>query len=123
MFTLLIRILKVHFLILSLLMSSNAVLSQSNNNLSSGKIFQAEENVELKQKIYQLNKVVRQKFGCGVHVICALGVVAGVGSCFGNRSGYKERFRVAKLFITIARNGFCFPRHHKPRNCMMTLST
>jgi hypothetical protein len=35
-------------------MSSNAVLSQPNNNLSSGKIFQAEENVELKQKIYQL---------------------------------------------------------------------
>ena len=54
MFTLLIRIIKVHFLILALLMSSNAVLSQPNNNLSSGKIFQAEENVELKQKIYQL---------------------------------------------------------------------
>ncbi|MCH1612601.1 MAG: tetratricopeptide repeat protein, partial [Flavobacteriales bacterium] len=54
MFTQLKRIIKVHFLILTLLMSSNAVLSQPNNNLSSGKIFQTEENVELKQKIYQL---------------------------------------------------------------------
>jgi len=54
MFTQLIRIIKVHFLILVLLMSSNAVLSQSDNNLSSGKIFQPDENVELKQKIYQL---------------------------------------------------------------------
>ena len=54
MFNLLIRIIKVHFLLLILLISSNTVLSQPNNNLSSGKIFQAEENVELKQKIYQL---------------------------------------------------------------------
>ena len=35
-------------------MSSNTVLSQPNSNLNSGRIFQAEENVELKQKIYQL---------------------------------------------------------------------
>ena len=54
MFTLLIRKFKVHFLSALLLMSSNTVLSQPNNNLSSGKIFQVEENVELKQKIYQL---------------------------------------------------------------------
>lgn len=54
MFYLLLRKIKVHFLLVSLLMSSNTVLSQSNNNLSSGKIFQPEENVELKQKIYQL---------------------------------------------------------------------
>lgn len=54
MFTLLLRILKVHFLLLTLLMSSNTVVSQPNNNLSSGKIFQADENIELKQKIYQL---------------------------------------------------------------------
>ena len=54
MFTLLNRIIKVHYLLLTLLMSGNAVVSQPNNNLSSGKIFQAQENVELKQKIYQL---------------------------------------------------------------------
>jgi tetratricopeptide (TPR) repeat protein len=54
MFTLLIRHIKVRFLLLTLLMSGNAVVSQSNNNLSSGKIFQPQKNVELKQKIYQL---------------------------------------------------------------------
>lgn len=54
MFYLLLRKIKVHFLLVLLLMSSYTVLSQSNNNLSSGKIFQPEENVELKQKIYQL---------------------------------------------------------------------
>jgi len=50
----LIRIIKVHFLLLLLLMSSNTVVSQPNNNLGSGKIFQGKKNVELKQKIYQL---------------------------------------------------------------------
>ena len=35
-------------------MSGNPVLSQTRNNLNSGKIFQEEDNVELKQKIYQL---------------------------------------------------------------------
>jgi len=54
MFTLLNRIIKVHYLLLTLLMSGNAVVSQPNNNLSSGKIFQAQENVELKEKIYEL---------------------------------------------------------------------
>ena len=54
MFTLLIRTLKVHFLLLILLMSGNEVVAQANANLNSGKIFQEEENVELKQKIYQL---------------------------------------------------------------------
>ena len=42
MFNLLIRKFKVHFLSSLLLMSSNAVLSQPNNNLNSGKIFQAD---------------------------------------------------------------------------------
>ena len=54
MFNQLIRIIKVHFLLLLLLMSSNTVVSQPNNNLGSGKIFQGKKNVELKQKIYQL---------------------------------------------------------------------
>lgn len=54
MLNLLIRYIKVRFLLLALLMSGNAVVSQSNNNLSSGKIFQPQKNVELKQKIYQL---------------------------------------------------------------------
>jgi len=54
MFYQLIRIIKVHFLLLLLLMSSNTVVSQPNNNLGSGKIFQGKKNVELKQKIYQL---------------------------------------------------------------------
>ena len=54
MFTLLIRILKVHFLILTLLMSSNAVVSQS-NNLSSGKTFNdTDSKAEIKEKIYEL---------------------------------------------------------------------
>jgi tetratricopeptide (TPR) repeat protein len=35
-------------------MSSNTVVTQIDNNLSSGKIFQPQKNVELKQKIYQL---------------------------------------------------------------------
>jgi len=54
MLTLLNKILKVHFLLIILLMSGNPVLSQTRNNLNSGKIFQEEDNVELKQKIYQL---------------------------------------------------------------------
>ena len=54
MFSQLNRLIKVHFLMILLLMSGNAVLSQPNSNLNSGRIFQAEENVELKQKIYQL---------------------------------------------------------------------
>ena len=54
MFTLLIRILKVHFLLLTLLMSSNAVCSQTNSSLNSSRIFDIDESLELKQKIYQL---------------------------------------------------------------------
>ena len=54
MFTLLIRILKVHFLLLILLMSSNTVVSQS-NNLSSGKTFNdTDSKAEIKEKIYEL---------------------------------------------------------------------
>jgi len=54
MFTLLIRILKVHFLLLILLMSSNTVVSQS-NNLSSGKTFpDTDSKAEIKEKIYEL---------------------------------------------------------------------
>ena len=54
MFTQLIRILKVHFLILILLMSSNTVVSQS-NNLSSGKTFpDTDSKAEIKEKIYEL---------------------------------------------------------------------
>ena len=54
MFTLLIRILKVHFLLLILLMSSNSVVSQS-NNLSSGKTFNdTDSKAEIKEKIYEL---------------------------------------------------------------------
>ena len=54
MFYLLLRKIKVHFLLVALLMSSNTVVTQIDNNLSSGKIFQPQKNVELKQKIYQL---------------------------------------------------------------------
>ena len=55
MFTLLIRSLKVHFLLLSLLMSSNSVVSQSNNNLSTGKTFAlTDSKAEIKEKIYEL---------------------------------------------------------------------
>ena len=54
MFTLLIRILKVHFLLLILLMSSNTIVSQS-NNLSSGKTFNdTDSKAEIKEKIYEL---------------------------------------------------------------------
>ena len=54
MFTPLIRILKVHFLLLILLMSSNTVVSQS-NNLSSGKTFNdTDSKAEIKEKIYEL---------------------------------------------------------------------
>ena len=54
MFTLLIRILKVHFLLLILLMSSNTVVSQF-NNLSSGKTFpDTDSKAEIKEKIYEL---------------------------------------------------------------------
>lgn len=54
MFTPLIRILKVHFLLLILLMSSNTVVSQS-NNLSSGKTFpDTDSKAEIKEKIYEL---------------------------------------------------------------------
>ena len=54
MFTLLIRILKVHFLLLILLMSSNTIVSQS-NNLSSGKTFpDTDSKAEIKEKIYEL---------------------------------------------------------------------
>ena len=54
MFTLLIKILKVHFLLLILLMSSNTVVSQS-NNLSSGKTFpDTDSKAEIKEKIYEL---------------------------------------------------------------------
>lgn len=55
MFTLLLRILKVHFLLLTLLMSSNTVVSQSNNNLSTGKTFSlTDSKAEIKEKIYEL---------------------------------------------------------------------
>ena len=54
MLTLLIKKNNILFLFILLLMSSNAVPAQSNSNLNSGKIFQNEQNVELKQKIYQL---------------------------------------------------------------------
>ena len=54
MFYLLLRKIKVHFLLVALLMSSNTVVTQIDNNLSSGMIFQPQKNVELKQKIYQL---------------------------------------------------------------------
>ena len=55
MFTLLIRSFKVHFLLLTLLMSSNAVVSQSNNNLSTGKTFAlTDSKAEIKEKIYEL---------------------------------------------------------------------
>ena len=55
MFYLLLRILKVHFLLLTLLMSSNTVVSQSNNNLSTGKTFSlTDSKAEIKEKIYEL---------------------------------------------------------------------
>ena len=55
MFALLIRIIKVHFLLLSLLMSGSAVVSQTNADLSSGKTFSSlDEMKELKDEIYQL---------------------------------------------------------------------
>jgi len=55
MFTLLIRIIKVHFLLLSLLISGSAVVSQTNADLSSGKTFSSlDEMKELKDEIYQL---------------------------------------------------------------------
>ncbi len=54
MYALLIRIIKVHFLLLTLLMSSNAVCSQTNSSLNSSRIFDIDESLELKQKIYQL---------------------------------------------------------------------
>ena len=55
MFYLLLRILKVHFLLLTLLMSSNAVVSQSDNNLSTGKTFAlTDSKAEIKEKIYEL---------------------------------------------------------------------
>jgi len=54
MFSQLIRILKVHFLLLILLMSSNAVVSQS-NNLSTGKTFsETDSKAEIKEKIYEI---------------------------------------------------------------------
>ena len=54
MFTLLYKILLPIILFFTLLMSGVAVPAQSNSNLNTGKIFHDEENVELKQKIYQL---------------------------------------------------------------------
>mgnify|MGYP006091595831 CR=1 FL=1 len=54
MYALLIRIIKVHFLLFTLLMSSNAVFSQTNSSLNSSRIFDIDESLELKQKIYQL---------------------------------------------------------------------
>ena len=55
MFSLLIRTLKVHFLLLILLTSSNAVVSQSDNNLSTGKTFAlTDSKAEIKEKIYEL---------------------------------------------------------------------
>ena len=55
MFTPLIRFFKVLFLLLTLLMSSNAVVSQSNNNLNSGKTFpETDLKGEIKEKIYEL---------------------------------------------------------------------
>ena len=55
MFNLLIRFFKVLFLLLTLLMSSNAVVSQSNNNLNSGKTFpETDLKGEIKEKIYEL---------------------------------------------------------------------
>ena len=55
MFNLLIRIFRIHFLLLTLLMSGSAVVSQTNANLSSGKTFSSLDDMkELKDEIYQL---------------------------------------------------------------------
>ena len=55
MFTLLKRKNITYLILLILLMSSNAVLSQSDFNLNSGKTFSKhDKNLELKEKIYQL---------------------------------------------------------------------
>ena len=55
MLSLLKRLIKIHFLSLSLLMSGSAVVSQTNTDLSSGKTFSSLDHMkELKDEIYQL---------------------------------------------------------------------
>jgi tetratricopeptide (TPR) repeat protein len=54
MFNLLKKITSIFFVLLLILISGVAVPAQSKSNLNSGKIFNNDQNIELKQKIYEL---------------------------------------------------------------------
>ena len=55
MLSLLIRNKITYTILLTILMSSNTVVSQTDNNLSSSKIFQPQKNIELK-RLSSINK-------------------------------------------------------------------